>query len=89
MSEQSSRDRILGALRANRKPFEDAPPRPAQYLPVTRLDDPDVVARFRAELERLKGELHTPADDQAAIDLVLELIGNDAAVVAWERLPLP
>ncbi len=89
MNNQSSRERILERLRANRKPFEDAPPRPAHYLPVTRLDDPDLVARFRAEVERLKGALHTPASDQAAIDLVLELVGGDPAVIAWERLPLP
>src|SRR5262245_1141112 len=89
MTNQSSRDRILERLRSNRKPFEDAPPRPAKYLPVTKLDDSDLVERFRAEVDRLKGKLHTPADDESAIDLVLDLIGGDPAVIAWERLPLP
>jgi L-lactate dehydrogenase complex protein LldG len=37
----------------------------------------------------LKGQLHTPADDEAAIELVLELIGGDPIVISWERLPLP
>ncbi len=88
-NQNSSRDRILGALRANRRPFEDAAPRPSPYLPVTRLDDPDLVARFKAEIERLSGKFHVPADSQAAIDLVLSLIGDDQAVIAWEGLPLP
>lgn len=85
----SSRDRILQKLRASRPPFEDAPPRPMQYLPVTRLDDPDLVARFKAELERLTGQFHQAADHAQAVEMVLSIIGEDNAVMAWESLPLP
>ncbi|MCC7446753.1 MAG: lactate utilization protein [Anaerolineae bacterium] len=85
----SSRDRILKALRANRPPFEDAPPRPSSYVPVTKVDNADLVGRFRAELERLTGKVHEPATDQEAISVVLDILGDDSAVVAWDKLPLP
>jgi L-lactate dehydrogenase complex protein LldG len=60
-----------------------------QYLPVTRLDDPDLVARFKAELERLTGQFHQAIDHAQAVEIVLSIIGEDRAVMAWESLPLP
>ncbi len=89
-TEHSSRDRILQRLRASKPPFEDAPPRPAQYLPVTRLDeDADLVARFRAEVERLSGQVHLPPTALDAMNTVLGIVGEDKAVMGWESLPLP
>jgi L-lactate utilization protein LutC len=84
----NSRDRILQKLRVNR-PFEDAPPSPESYLPITRLEEADLVARFRAEVERLTGRVHTPADAEEAIELVLEIVGESTSVMTWEALPLP
>ncbi len=54
-----SRDTILAKLRQARQPFPDAPPRPKDYLPVTRLDDRSpgaLLDRFTEELETLNGE---------------------------------
>lgn len=90
MSSANSRDRILQRLRASKPPFEDAPPRPEKYLPVTRLeDDADLVARFKAEVERLTGQVHLPATALDAMNTVLDIVGEDRTVVAWESLPLP
>ena len=55
----SSREQILNKLRAARKPFPDAPPRPRQYQPVTTVVDMSaegLLARFTTELKNLLGE---------------------------------
>ncbi len=90
----TSRDKILNKLRAARQPFPDAPPRPKNYLPVTRLDDasPDaLLERFSAELTRLNGQVFVVDDDAAARDCILELIRAQAApaVLAWDFRHIP
>lgn len=85
----SSRDRILKALRTGQSPFDDAAPRPESYLPVARFDQEDLVTRFTAEFERINGKAHIAADTEAAIQIVLDLVGSDNSVLAWEDLPLP
>lgn len=90
----NSREIILNKLRAARRPFEDAPPRPRQYIPVTTLDDtsPDaLLKRFTAELERLKGSVHPVADDQAACDCILDLLRqhNTDHVLTWDFQHIP
>ncbi len=88
----SSRDRILQKLRKTAAPFPDAPPRPKQYVPVTRLDpDEDLLARFTAELERLDGEVFLVKNDEAACKKVVELLRGHAAetVLAWDFKYIP
>jgi L-lactate utilization protein LutC len=90
----TSRDKILSKLRAARKPFPDAPPRPKAYVPVTRLDDDSPAAlleRFTTELTRLNGEVFLAEDDTAARDRVLQLIrSHDAkALLAWDFRYIP
>lgn len=85
-----ARDRILKRLRAS-QPFEDAPPRPNAYLPITGLPDGDLLTRFTAELERLSGKVHAVSDAQEAIAAVLSILddlGNVSQVIAWEDLPI-
>jgi L-lactate dehydrogenase complex protein LldG len=84
----SSRDTILAALRAHRRPFPDAIPRPAEYLPVTRSSE-DLVARFRAELERRFGQVHLADSHAGAMETVIGLIQPDTRALAWDDLPLP
>ncbi len=84
----SSRDRILGVLRANR-PHMNPAPRPDSYLPVTLPTDADLVARFTAELERLTGKVYRPLDSAGAVAQVLALIGDDPSVLVSDNLPLP
>ncbi len=90
----NSRDKILHKLRANR-PFENAPPRPRIFAPVTEIDDTSpeaLLARFTLEMERLKGEVFVAEGDAAAIDTVLELLRshNTSRALAWDfdRIPL-
>lgn len=93
----SSRERILRRLREVQPPFADATPAPEQPLPVTILSEQEaddfaaLVARFRAELERLVGVLHEAADPEAAIEIVLQILRDEHAetVMMWENLPLP
>ena len=87
----SSRDRILSTLRANRPPFENEPPRPDHYLPVTALTDESpygLLARFTVELERLTGSVFAEPNPEAAVARVLTLVGDDNRVLAWDDLPL-
>lgn len=85
-----SRERILAALRAGRPPLVDVPDRPGRYLPVTPLDDgEDLIARFKAELERLNGYVHVCASEADAVRVVLEVVGVETRVMAWQNLPLP
>jgi L-lactate utilization protein LutC len=90
----SSREKILNKLRAVQRPFPDAPPRPTDYLPVTLIDDtsPDaLLARFTAELERLRGQVCVVDGDDAARDMVLELLRGHKAehILAWDFAHIP
>src|SRR5258708_32309474 len=89
----SSRDKIVKALRANRRPFEDVSARPEAYLPVTRIADnvsqDDLIERFAAEARQRDTEAHIVPDTEASIQTVLDIIGDDQTVLAWQGLPLP
>jgi len=90
----TSRDKILGKLRAARRPFEDAPPRPQNYLPVTLQDDlsPDgLLDRFSRELVGIKGEIFPVIGEAAACDQVLKLLASHSAtrILAWDFAHIP
>jgi L-lactate dehydrogenase complex protein LldG len=85
----TSRDRILAKLRANRPPFPDAPPRPEQFRQVTHADPADLLARFKAELERLTGKVHLCRDEAEAIGMISLIIGTERRIMVWRALPLP
>jgi L-lactate dehydrogenase complex protein LldG len=88
-SSKSARHNILHRLRSTPAPFEDAPPRPADYLHVSRAPEGDLAERFKAEVERLSGHVHIVPDAEAGIEKVLELLANIPDVIAWDTLPLP
>lgn len=90
----TSREKILNKLRAARKPFPDAPPRPKHYHPVTVITDHSpaaVLARFTEELVTLRGEVFAVEGDQAARDQVLRLLQshNTTQVLAWDFAHIP
>jgi L-lactate dehydrogenase complex protein LldG len=90
----SSRDKILNKLRAARRPFSDAPPRPKAYLPVTHIDDtsPDaLLERFTTEMVGLKGEVYPVEGDEAACMKVLELLRSHdtTSILAWDFACIP
>lgn len=90
----SSRDTILNKLRSARRPFADAPPRPASYLNVTVQDDesPDaLLERFKTELTALKGEVYPVRGPAAARKKVLQLLEQHEAkrIIAWDFANIP
>lgn len=90
----SSRDQILSRLRAARRPFEDAPPRPRQYIPVANDMDTSIdalVERFAAELVNLKGEAYVEDSEDAVRERVVSLLRdlNATRVLAWHFNHIP
>lgn len=89
----TSRDAILNKLR-RAKPFEDAPPRPKQYLPVTVQDDEStdaLIERFSAELTRLMGTPLVVRGEAAARDAVIEVMRKHETrrIIAWDFACIP
>ncbi|MBK8023594.1 MAG: LUD domain-containing protein [Chloroflexi bacterium] len=94
MTTSNSRDLILSKLRAARRPFPDAPPRPAQFLPVTVQDDesPDaLLQRFQTELINLKGEpFVVEGDEGARAQVIANLEALEAKrIIAWDFAHIP
>ena len=90
----SARDAILNRLR---KTVASGPPvtlpAAASRVPVTRVDDtarPALRARFAAELERVRGQLHAAANESEARGALAEILrGCDAKRIAvWDDVPL-
>ncbi len=89
----SSRDVILNKLRRVR-PFEDAPPRPKQYLPVTVQEDesqPALIERFSLELTRLMGTpLVVNGEDEARATVVDLMKKHETRrIIAWDFAHIP
>jgi L-lactate dehydrogenase complex protein LldG len=89
----SSRERILERLRQREQPFPEAAP-PAVYRPMVMLDDTSPAglwARFVSEAQMAACVVHEPDSAPAALDLILGLVGGDAALSAWalEYIPIP
>jgi L-lactate dehydrogenase complex protein LldG len=91
----NSRDQILNKLRsAYQRPFEDAPPRPQSYLPVTVVEDetPDaLLERFTRELTALTCDVFAVDGDEGARAKVLELLEQHEArsIIAWDFTHIP
>lgn len=82
----SARDKILAKLRAAQTPFTDVPPI-AERLRVTPDVDPSpegLKARFIKQAELVAVKVWPVADDAAAVEQVLALIGDDSTVMAWD-----
>jgi L-lactate dehydrogenase complex protein LldG len=90
----SSREHILGKLRAARRPFEDAPPRPAAYIPAIPVDDVSPAAlaeRFVREMEALKGKAFVVQGDDGARQQVLDLLREHDVrhILSWDFAYIP
>lgn len=90
----NSRDAILNKLRSTRPPFEDAPPKPATYHPVTVIEETTpgaLLERFKHELFTLKGECFPVEGDEAARACVLDLLRshNTKRILAWDFAHIP
>lgn len=86
----SAREEILQRLRAARTPFPDAMAATLDRasLPVTRLaPDEDLSARFIAEVERVKGNVHPAESEDDARRILCELLTSKGAQRAtmWDQ----
>lgn len=87
----SSREIILKRLRKAQEPFADLQA-PAEKRVVTPIADtsPDALCeRFVAEAEKLNATIWQPQDTQEALDQLLELLGGDSSVLAWDFDTIP
>jgi L-lactate dehydrogenase complex protein LldG len=87
----TSRDKILNKLRAARDPFPDLPETPERKT-VTRLEDASPAAlraRFIEEATALKCNVQEAASDSDAVEIILDLLGDDDKTLMWDAAHIP
>jgi L-lactate dehydrogenase complex protein LldG len=86
----SSREQILTRLRSREKPFPQVRP-PATYQPMTPLveDEAGLLDRFISEAEALNAVTHQPAGEAQAVQIILDILGADQTVLAWNWQSIP
>lgn len=87
----SARERILGRLRAAQQPFTDVQPRETRHMmtPVMAHTSDDLRVAFLESARKLNiRTLHT-TDPEAALDYVLDIIGADTHILAWDVNAIP
>lgn len=87
----SSREQILNKLRAARKPFGDVPPITERRPMIPMADESELRTWFVQEAAKVSVKVHEAADNEAAIAVILSLIGEDKSISGWDfsRIPLP
>ncbi len=88
-----SRDSILGRLRAARPLIQPPPARRDAASRVVPMDDTTpgaLVDRFVREAQSLQSQVHQVESDQAAVDRIRSLIGEDRRIQRWafEHIPV-
>lgn len=87
----ATRDQILKKLRAARDPFPDLEA-PTERKTVTRRDDLSPAAlraQFIQEAEALKCQVHEAASDADALEIILDLLGDDKQALMWDAAHIP
>ena len=90
----SSREQILGRLRQRKeRPFPTSEPAQTHRAVVPPGDQSPVAlsARFIEEAQKAGCVVHEAGSPEAAIAVILEIVGEDTAVSAWDpaHIPLP
>ena len=83
----SSRDNILRRLRAAHTPEMDVPLGERQVM--VPMDGKALRDEFIRQVRALSATLVPAADDQEALDAILEVIGEDRAILAWDPADIP
>ena len=88
-----SRDLIFAKLRVGKRPFPDAK-LPINYRPMVPNitgDPAALTARFVQEAEKVGCDLHHTANPEGAIEIIMQLIGEDSAISCWnlDTIPIP
>lgn len=89
----TSRDQILSRLRAAQPALGTIDPE-EKHLPVSPLTDlslQGLLDRFVEQAENLASKVYLPASQEEAIQVILDLLGADRSILAWdyEHIPLP
>jgi len=86
-----SRDQIFAELNKAVRPFTEIDS-PSEYLPVVPIEDAspsELTARFIHEAEKLACVIHLVDDDVSAIQVLLELMGNQKRISTWNMDEIP
>jgi len=89
----TSRDQILSHLRAARPALGSIDPE-KKHLPVSPLADQSpqgLLDRFVEQARNLASMVYLPASQEEAIRVILDLLGTDRSILAWDYkfIPLP
>lgn len=84
----TSRDKILGRLRAVPPPFADVPPVTQRHLMVPMEDQP-LVETFVQKAKLLSADVYQPDSEEDALETILQIVGDDKSVLAWDFAHIP
>jgi len=87
----NSREIILGRLHEAKKPFPAAQ-QPAPYLPVSLLNDEEMQAlttRFTQEAEALDCVVQLVANEETAVQTILNILSGQEKILAWDFAQIP
>ncbi len=84
----SAKDTILKRLRAASQPFDDVAPIEERAV-VVPMDGVPLVEAFIAQAEALSAHVRQTTSEQEALDYILEIIGADQQILAWDDTHLP
>lgn len=84
----SAKANILKRLRAGQTPFKDIEPVSERNV-IVPMDEVDLLERFVNQAEALSAHVHQPTDDALAVDTILQIIGTDNIVLAWDFDHIP
>lgn len=87
----NSRESILNKLRQAQQPFVDVPPiETRRAMSLVADESPEALKqRFIAEAEKLNCQVWPVGDDEAAIEKILELVGDDKTLMHWDFDQIP
>ncbi|MGA7105137.1 MAG: hypothetical protein WBX49_07310, partial [Candidatus Deferrimicrobiaceae bacterium] len=87
----TSRDQILSRLRAV-QPALGAIETVGEYLPVVPRGDssgPGLLDQFVEQARQLACEVHLPASPAAAIQMILDVLGEERRLLSWAFVDIP
>jgi L-lactate dehydrogenase complex protein LldG len=84
----SAKNNILKRLRAAQTPFSDVPAIKEREI-VVSMEGVPLLETFIAKAEALSAHVVQAASQQDALDYILEIVGTDRQVLAWDEDQLP
>lgn len=87
----TTRDKILGKLRAARTPFEDVPPVEEKRHTVPNQDAPAqaLYESFVNEAKKLSCIVHETNSDSSALETILDILDGDKTALTWDFEHIP